>query len=289
MIAFTKKTWSTVHTTIKVFIIYTLCVVALSLISSYFIKNTYPYKSSGIYDEGFYIGVLGSANSSIIDFLVIGVLVFFLDKRNSLKEESDVMMTDLRDYATHSSLELDLKKAGLIQRLNKNNIKTINIQRIRIHKVDLKNFALYESDLSGLSLIGSKLENIEFDKCTLRSINLTTAKMKKVIFKNSMLKNMKAIDGNFSSAVEFHDTILLNANFTNSNFRSCLFFNCNMEDVNYEKADLRSANLKGSYNININKLCRAKNLDYMIADQLILDGIKTLRPDVKFNNGNPNP
>ncbi|MED6027729.1 pentapeptide repeat-containing protein, partial [Serratia marcescens] len=84
------------------------------------------------------------------------------------------------------------------------------------------------------------------------------------------------------SALIFENVDLTNSKFVNSNLSGAIFKNCELNNVSFEKCNLRNANFKTSRNIDLLALSKADNLDYIHADDVILEKLKNLRPDVKY-------
>ncbi|MGN7971475.1 pentapeptide repeat-containing protein [Serratia sp. 22264] len=270
-----------IHTTVKIFIIFTFVVILISIFFPWLSKIIFPNTELGIYNKEFWYNFLINANATILDFFVIGVVIYFLDQRRGKTELTQELLRDLEDFAPHSTVELNLKKVGIIKRLINLGVNKINIQRICIKDVEIRNISIMDSDLTGINLERSKLKNCKFERCNLRSLNLDGGKIKNVIFKKCQIRNMKLIDGTYS-ALLLEDVDLSNSTFVNSNLSGAIFKNCELSNVTFEKCNLRNVNFKTSKNIDILALSKAENLDYIHADEMILDGLRVLRPDSKY-------
>lgn len=282
------------HYALGVFLLFSLTIITLSISFNYLSENILTKYKVGIYNKEFWINLLINLNSSIIDFLFLGLAILYFDKKREeeneaeksqknleLKEQS--LRRELEDYAEHSTLELDLKKAGIIHELCKINKNTINTKKIMMHGISLKNIDLINSDLSGLSLYQSKIENVTFEKCIIRSLNMMEVPSKMVKFTNCKIRNLKLTNGRFK-AIHFEDCYLVNSRMNNADLSSSIFFNCDMQDVTFEKSNLRSANFLGCSNINIESLCKADCLDYIVAEEDVIARVRLLRPDAKMKN-----
>ena len=275
-----------------VFLIFSIVIITLSLSFNFLCKYIFPTSSAGIYNKDFWVNLLVNLNSSIIDFLFLGLVILYFDKKNQrekerkdsqklIQEKIDILRRDLKDYAEHSTIELDLRKAGIIRELCKLSQKNINIRKIKIHEVELSEIELIDSDLSGLSLYKTKLENLSFKNCLLRSLNLMEGISKKVLFSGCTIRNMNMNNGNFK-AIKFEKCSLVNSRMNNAELNSAIFIDCDLQDVTFENSNLRSANFKGCKNINVELLIKAACLDYIVADEEILSKVKSLRDGVKM-------
>ncbi|HFJ8954268.1 TPA: pentapeptide repeat-containing protein [Serratia liquefaciens] len=270
-----------IHTTILIFIIFAVATILISTFFPWLSKVVFPNTEVGIYNKEFWYNFLINANATILDFFVIGIVIYFLDQRRGKNELTQELLRDLEDFAPHSTVELNLKKLGIIKRLINLGVNKIDIQRICIKDVEIRNVSMIDSDLTGINLEKSRLKNCKFEKCNLRSLNLDGGKIKNVIFKDCQIRNMKLIDGTYS-ALFFENVDLTNSTFVNSNLSGAIFKNCELSNVSFEKCNLRNVNFKTSRNINLLALSKAENLDYIYADDVILEQLKNLRPEVKY-------
>jgi len=277
-----------VHHAAKILLCFSLVTVLISgsfnFLSSHILSNV----SWGIYDRSFWVNLLINVNSSIIDFFFLALLINHFEKKRANRKEEDSLMQELQDYAFHSTLELNLKKVGIIKKLCGMGANKLNVQRMRIHEVEIKDLIIMQSNLDGLSLYKCNLARISFENCDIRSLNLVEATAKHVVFKNCKIKNLKMSNGKFTS-VKFTNCSLINARMNNADLNSAIFKNCDLQDATFENSFMRSTNLLDSQNIDISELCKAKNLDYMVADERILQGIHReisgTERKVKFKKG----
>ncbi|ERK16769.1 hypothetical protein L580_0348 [Serratia fonticola AU-P3(3)] len=265
-----------------VFLIYSTIVIVLSLCFPYLSSVVFPNTDAGLYNKQFWSNFLTNANSSIIDFFVIGAVIYAIQKRNDHKLILKNSHQELEDYASHSSIELNLKKMGIIRRLIESGERELSIKRLALGGIAIKDLTLMSSELIGLSFYESSLTNCTFSRCNIRSLNLEKVKAKKLTFTDCTINNLRFNYGKFT-AITFENVDLTNSSLFNATIPSGMFKNCNFSGVNFEGANLRSANIKSSYNIDINSLCKAKCLDYIVAEDSIIAEIKNRRPDVKFS------
>ncbi|MBL0909108.1 pentapeptide repeat-containing protein [Pectobacterium carotovorum] len=282
------------HATIIAFLVYTIIIVAISALFPFLSRHIFSTTHLGIYNHSFWVSFLINANSSILDFLVIGVIIYFLDKSRERKEKErerkekekkfiSEMRMDLEDYASHSTTEINLKKLGIIKRLMERGERKIDIQRISLKEISIKKLQFNDSDLTGINFEETRISDCIFTDCNLRSLNFNKSKAKTLKFENCKINNMKLTNGKYTELV-FNNCDLKNSTITNSVLPSCIFNNCNMEGVLYTGSDMRSVNFKNSTNISPTSLSEAKCIDYIVAEKSIIDELKILRKDVKFRN-----
>lgn len=264
------------------FVSYSAIIIIVSMAFEYLSSTILPNTELGLYDKQFWSGLLINANSSIIDFFVIGIAIHYIQKKKSDQITLMDQYRELEDYASHSSIELNLKKMGIIRRLQNAGKKIINIKRLALEGISVAEIKIESSDLTGLSLYDSRLTNCTFSKCNLRSLNLEKVKAKNLNLTNCEANNLRFNHGKFTGLF-CNEANLSNSSFLGATLKSGIFKSCDFSGVNFEGSDLRSANIKSSYNIDVLELCKAKCLDYIVAEDSIIIEIKSTRGDVKFS------
>lgn len=71
-----------------VFLIFSIVIITLSLSFNFLCKYIFPTSSAGIYNKDFWVNLLVNLNSSIIDFLFLGLVILYLIKK--IKEKKNV-------------------------------------------------------------------------------------------------------------------------------------------------------------------------------------------------------
>ncbi|MGN7848173.1 pentapeptide repeat-containing protein [Serratia sp. 22278] len=264
--------------TICIFLIFIVIVTSLSFFWGNYNNNHYPYGSNSFYNFAFLQSLLINLNSSIVDFLVLGVVVIFFERRREHTSKQNSLIDDLKDYASYSSEEINLKKAGLLKRLTQAKVKKLNIQRIIITKTSIKDVKFYSGDISGSSFEKSKMRRVFLNDVILKSVNFNEANLDGCHFKNCNMYNVKMKDASVTG-VQLNESSLVNVQFNNSNLKGCDLRNCDLKNVNFEDANLCRVNIRGAKNIDIDALVKAKNLNYMIAEDNVLEEIKKKRPE----------
>ena len=266
-----KKTLKKMENVIFIFILYSLFIIITSL-------------WAGTYSNGFVNNFLVNANSSILDFFVLGVILYYFEYKKQKNETISELLEDLENIAKHESIELNIKKIKLIRTLNSQEVYKINMPRMKINNLStIKHIKFNDAELSGLEMDNSKIRDCSFENCTIQALNLENSTLKNVKFIKCKIKNMKAIKSNFKNTI-FIDCQLTGSDFSFSRMLSCTLKSCDLETVNFNQADLRSANLLGSINIDVDKLVNAKNLDYLICEPSIKSSLLDIRGDIKFPN-----
>lgn len=278
---FKKKNFSKIacHPTFIVFVVFIVLVLAANQIYSCYVKDLYPYSNPGIYDRNFFMGVLVNVNSSIIDFFVIGVVVFFIDYFRSKKERLNDSLQRLADYATHSSVELNLRKLTLLKNALSSG-EDVNIDALNLEGITLKNMEFKNQTLTGMNLTGCKLENCLFEDCNIKAMLLIRTTGENVFFENCKMNETKLIDGKYKF-LTFSNCDLEKTKFRKAMLSQTKFLNCNVKDCEYTNAEFERAKLENLRNVNFEELVKAANLNYLDADPAFVRNLRALNSNIR--------
>lgn len=266
------------------FAIFSVTVILLSIYLDDISEVILPNTKIGIYNKSFWVNLLINLNSTIVDFLFLSLMIIFFTKRMENKKEIETLRRELKYFATHSSVETDIKKLFNLKRLSEIDKKPVDIQKIKMQSIDIDSLVLKDADLSGMSLYESKLKGVKFSNCIIRSLNISKGKSKDSSFIKCTIRNLKLSGGDFKS-INFEESILINAKMNDAELSNASFKKCDLKDATFDNSNLRCANFSGSKNINIVNLCKASCLDYIVASDEVLSEIKKIRADVKIKRG----
>jgi len=247
-----------------IFISFSTFIVTLSIVYS-------------VYDDSFIPSLLGNLNASICEFLILGIIIFFFDKRKQNKESISDLLSNLENYGKSSSITLNIERLKIIRELHKRGCHEINVQDIKLQNMsNLKKLNFHSSQLAGMSFYESTLKDSIFLDCDIRNLCLIRAKLNNVRFINCKLKNSDFSEATFST-VSFENCILEGGLFKSTNLQSCIMKGSDFKNATFDNANMRNANFIDAINIDDKKFILANNLDYIKCDDIFLSRIKTLK------------
>ncbi|MDD9197537.1 pentapeptide repeat-containing protein [Aliivibrio sp. S3MY1] len=260
--------------------------------------------SLGLYNKSFWENFLVEAHGFLLDFIIFGILVFGLDqlrvtretklkkaqkiklanekieKRN--KEEIARMIEELSDYADLDMPEVNRKKLGHIKRLQRYNVKTLDITQLTLNNCNMKSLCFMpNSRLIGLQLQNGHMTEIKFNQVSMRSsffnnTTLTSCEWYKCNLTNFVIKDSKKAKGTKFISCNLSRSDLRNANLTGSSFTGS-----NLNEVKFNDAILDRANFIGVENLDLKELSKAKTLNYILLEDDLLILLKEMRSDMK--------
>ncbi|MFP2353107.1 pentapeptide repeat-containing protein [Enterobacter ludwigii] len=273
-----------VFAALSTFSIYLLIVFLLTAFFPWLSIHILPNTFTGLYNKQFWEGVLVNLNSSVVDFFVFGVILFYFHKKGESNSIISSMLNELSDIAKYDDIQLNLRKVGILKRLSSLGHDIYTLHRIAIGGagVEIRDVKIRKSDFTALNAKKVYINTLSVIETSLRSSDFSESKIRNARFDSCNFRNTN-FEKTTSVGNKFNNCDFKNANFKNSNFKSSIFLGSSFEGVNFEGCNLNRTNLKNATNIDITELCKAADLNYIIAEQSIISQIKTMRPDVKFS------
>lgn len=273
-----------VFAALSTFSIYLLIVFLLTTFFPWLSTHILPNTFAGLYNKQFWEGVLVNLNSSVVDFFVFGVILFYFHKKGESNSIVSSMLDELSDIAKYDDIQLNLRKVGILKRLSSLGHDIYTLHRIAIggDGVEIRDVKIRKSDLTALNAKKVYINTLSVIETSLRSSDFSESKIRNARFEHCNFRNTN-FERTTSVGNKFNNCDFKNTNFKNSNFKSSIFVGSSFEGVNFEGCNLNRTNLKNATNIDITELCKASDLHYIIAEQNIISEIKIMRPDVKFS------
>lgn len=264
----------------SVFIVFFAITVLISLLFPVLSKYILPNFSIGIYNKDFWDGVLINLNSSLIDFLFFGLLLFYFQDRNSRKQFKEQMIDELGDISKYNESQVNLKKIGLFRRLNELGIKSFSLQRMELsgEGIEIRSLEFIDSDFIGARMEGIYMNDVLFKNTNLHAVSFDSTTMRNVVFENCKLSNVKM------NNVKCKNVIFKGCDFTggvlsNGQFKSCDFRGGRFDKVKFTGANLNRANMRDCLCINAEDISQAKDINYLVADVSVINELKRINQD----------
>jgi len=240
----------------------------------------FPNTTLGLYNKAFWENVLVEAHGMVFDILIIGVVVIWLDTRRSNFNERLNMENDLNDLSYLNLPEVNHKKIGIMYRLNQMGVEKFDINELIIIDVRIKRLSVKSSALNNLKASKSLINESQFNSTSLEFADFSQTQIKSTSFHDCEMKKVSFLKAK-ASGVDFSGSNLERAKFIDTNLQSAIFKGCNLREANFEGANLRSANFKEVKNLKLERILKAKNLDYIVLDESVKVELKKLKGDIK--------
>lgn len=229
--------------------------------------------------NGFYYQILIESYGMLLDFAVIGILLFWVNKNRENRQLVRTCKDEIEDFKFWESEEAAYRTVGNIKRLN----------RYNIHEIDLVKTYLVQTNLSYINLMGSNLNLANLYKANLIGSNLTDTRLNQINLENANLsqadlRNCYATGANFKGAFmiksKLNSSFLINADFSNSYLMEADLRGADLTGVNFQDASLYKADLRGAIGITIDQLSKAKTLNFTQLDHEIKNELGNLFPEL---------
>lgn len=213
--------------------------------------------------------VLVEANGLVFDLVVFGIIFALYEhyrqkhetaKKSEVEKQQRIerYQEEIDDFRGWKDKEAAYRLKGIIHRLNKEGITSIDLNgcylaRIPLVRVNLTNAGLYLANLMGTKLVG-----VDLTGATLESANLSKAKL---------------LGANLHKA-DLTKANLLGANLQEANLTSAYLIETNLTDVNLKGAWLYGAKLHDSKGLTFESLSvcytlfKAKGIEEKLFDSL---------------------
>ncbi|AVP93897.1 hypothetical protein C7N77_12360 [Aeromonas rivipollensis] len=222
------------------------------------------------------------AHGLVFDIFLIGLVLVWMDVHRQNRESIERNLEGLWDLNTLTDEIYQKKKTNIIKRLNSSKVYKIDVTDLTLNDVDIRGAIFFDSALYGLKLINCRAFNLEIKKSRLNSAEFIDSKLKNTKILDSFLKNANFTRAKLSGA-DFRKSDLLRAKFIDANLESADLRECNLKSAVFNGANLRQVNIKQCKNINCEELIKASCLDYIKADDYIVEFIKERRPEIKID------
>lgn len=264
---------------IIVFVLFSTIIILISGNWDHISSSIPPDYTWGLYSKNFLEGILSNAHGTIIDLFVIGVVIFWFEKRREDREEkqrgirleerekerakiaqeNDInrnreILADLRFYR---SPDAPYRVIGAARRLLK-----LGEKKLELSETDLSNFTIKDLNLSESNLYATI-----FRKTYFSNVRLENCKCEAAIFSHATLKHTTFVNSKFQRA-NFESATLKGIDFTTCDITWAKFHNANLSSANFKGVDCKGASFIG---------CKLRSANFIGAKNLppeILDASK---------------
>lgn len=224
-------------------------------------------------------GILVEAHGMILDVLVIGIFILWLNLLRDRRERARRYQEEIDDYREWRSDEAAHRIAGGIRRLNALGVSDVTLSRCYVRKADLREAHLRGSPMHKIDLGESRLRGADLTNANLDTAFLGHSDLRNAVFAGAVLKRARLLHVNANNA-SFEGADLSKADLRHGRFRSTNFRGAVLERTVLTGADLAGADLRGSMGLTSEALLSASNLGYARLDPDIEAAVRAVRPEL---------
>jgi len=197
--------------------------------------------------EDFIEGILIEAHGMLLDILVIGILILWLNEKREESFRNERYQDEIDDFRGWQSEEAMYRIRGNIKRLNANGVTNINLyncymKNVKLAGVNLSEASLQGSDVGNGYFVGAILKRARFEGAYMGDVNLRGANLR-----GANLERARCQRANLRG-VDFRDASLVRAQFWEADLHGANCRGADLRDANFRDANLRSVDFIGSKN-----------------------------------------
>lgn len=266
-----------ITTTIIILVVLSVLVFGLS---AYYYRNK---------PEEYIESVLNEAHGMIFDLGIIGILLFWLNKRGEKRVNIKRCEDDIDDIRFWKSEEATYKIKGYIKRLNNNGVHKIELyncylKNVNLHHARLDFSNLNYADLSDASLVKTNFQNARMNQTIFRKASLNTTQFEYAMLTGAIFEEAKGVKTNF------HRAKLIKANFRNAFFIEANFSYADLSGVDFENVSLYTPDFRHAIGIHPEIFSNVKIMSSPKFDEQMESQIRNLYPHLfKGNASNSQP
>jgi hypothetical protein len=215
--------------------------------------------------ENIYVQILAEAHGMLFDIAVIGILIFWLNKRAEKRLRIRACLDEIDDFRTWESEESAYRTAGNIKRLNRSHLHALDLAHCYLVRTNLDEVNLKEANLNLANLSYAKLNSAHFEQARLNQTAFVKAELN-----DAQLTNAYANGANFKQAemikADFENAFLIMADFEEAILMEANLRNADLSGANFKNTNLLKADLRGARGLSTTQLAEARTLYRALLD-----------------------
>lgn len=215
---------------VKFALVIFLAVIVLILILDKFLSDK----------NGFLGNILSEVYGLSFDILVFGIMIVIFNKIAENRRQIKRYHEEIDDYRHWDEKEAGFRIAGIIRRLNKKKVTSINLSGCYLKERNLSGIYLI-----GANITGANLEGADLKEANLQGANLEAARLSKADLSRANLRETNLTEA-FLEDANFYEADLqkaYNRGWGTVIFRGAEFELANLQEVHFDEASFRNANL----------------------------------------------
>jgi BTB/POZ domain-containing protein KCTD9 len=227
------------------------------------------------YSKDFYENILVEAHGMLFDILILGVLLYWMNKFGEKHREIEKLKDELHYYCEYNQPEATFHVSKIIRQLNK-----LGVYDITLVRVFLEEASLLGNTFDGSKFIGNWLNKAFFHTGEFTNCSFVKSECVFTNFTEAELSFCKFIDCDLNMA-DFTDASLHKVEFTDCNLAATLFANATLSYCDFSKSTLSYTVFDGASLTNCN-LTDYKLIEEVDFTSATIQNCKILKKDLPF-------
>lgn len=217
-----------------------------------------PNMTWGLYSQSFFENVLVEAHGAVLDLLIVGVILYWFERRRSRRDQIERLEEELADLRLYRAPDAPYRTLGTIRRLLAlDHSRPLQISEMTLSHLELKDLSLFECNMHATVFTDSRIKNVRFENCSLDAAIFAGVIMEHTQLTGSSLKRAKFQNAKLNG-LNLTSCQIQNADFTNATLRSANFKGLDCKGVVFKNADLTSTNFIGAINLDPSAITTAR-------------------------------
>ncbi len=218
----------------------------------------FPESTWGLYRRDFFENFLIEMHGSILDLFVVGVILYWFDKKRDERNKVDNARENLQALKFYYGEDAPFRFYAGLHNLLSLGVNSIDLPEANLSKLKIDDLNLSKSNLVAANFSESILRNVNFVSCNLEAANFIDCQIKISSFDKVNLKRAKFIGAQLNG-MDFRNCDIRGAVFKNTDLKSANFRGVDCSQVSFEGANLRSANFIDSRNLTMETIRESRN------------------------------
>ncbi|GAB4401451.1 MAG: hypothetical protein OHK0053_24170 [Microscillaceae bacterium] len=249
--------------------------LVLVLVSAVVGGLSWPYYQ---YDfKNFYPQILAEAHGMVFDIAVIGILLFWLNKRGETRRQIRTYLDEIDDFRRWQSEEAAFRTAGNIKRLNRHRLFALHLAECYLVRTNMQGVCLSQANLNLANLREANLVQADLQEARLNRTCFVGANLSQANFKKAQANGADFCQA-FLMETNFQEAYLIKANFKEAALMEANLRGAELSEACFEGANLLRADLRGAKGLTASQLGQAKNLHLTQMDEHIWQQLCHLYP-----------
>jgi BTB/POZ domain-containing protein KCTD9 len=251
--------------------------IVLVLVTIIVLAASYPYYVKDF--EDFLGQVLAEAHGMIFDILIIGILLYWLNKTGEKRQRIRMYKDEIDDFRLWESDEAAFRTVGNIKRLNRHKIYSLNLVNCYLSKTNLNYVTLKGANLNYANVSNSNLLDVNLQEARLNQTRFENCNMNHASFKGAYANGAIFRDA-YLIKTDFQRAFLIKADFSNAFLMESDLRNAYLTNADFFNANLYKADFRGAKGIQIEQLSKAKTLYLAKFDDELQELVRENLPDL---------
>ena len=222
-------------------IVFATCTIAIILLVIFTVD--------GGYNKDFYENILVEAHGMLFDILVIGILIYWMNRMGDRQREIERLQKELKYFQEYFNPEATFHVSKTISLLKELGVKELKLVRLYLENASMLGWEFEKTLFMGCQLSQAFFDNGRFQKCDFIRSDCSLTIFSEAEISNSQFVTCSLNNADFKDAslfnVIFKSSIFTQTDFSFATLSKCSFEESSFIGTNFTEALLENCDLTG--------------------------------------------